>query len=588
MRFRSFALIPFAAATLMALHCGGTTGQIGNTADGGSPTDASPDVDEDPGPPKVTTASKVDILIVADDSASMGDKSTVLATSLKPFLQGLAASTSDIHLGVVSSSLGTMGGDVCSDTTGSGDGTKNRLAHLVTGGPGGKPLDSAKDGVLRFGPGGTSDLTSFVGDAQALVQGVGQTGCGFEAQLESAYRFLVQPDPWVKIQLDAKNQADLGTDVDFDVIRQRALFLRPDSLLVVLMLTDEDDSTVDPRTLDGQGWAFASNQFPGSTVFRADGRTTTAPRGTSACATNPASPDCASCGLAATCDASDSLCQKIKADPECQKNGGFYGPSDDQLNVRFHRMKERFGVDPQFPVSRYVDGFSRVKVPDRKHEHLETQENGRRKIGPYGAEAPNCRNPIFAASLPTKAGDELCDLPRGLRSPELVLFAHLGGLPPELASQSSPDWTKILGADPDAFNAAGIDPHMIASTAPRPGLPPPSTTRGDNGSDPVHGREWDTKKDDLQYACTFTLPQARSCTAQDSSCDCARPESNPPLCGAQQGQQLKAKAYPTLRELRVAKGLGERGVIGSVCGVDANGYGAFIGQLQQRIGKRLK
>ena len=37
---------------------------------------------------------------------------------------------------------------------------------------------------------------------------------------------------------------------------------------------------------------------------------------------------------------------------------------------------------------------------------------------------------------------------------------------------------------------------MIESMTARPGV----------GPDDVHTREWDTKNDDLQYACTFTLP----------------------------------------------------------------------------------
>ena len=137
--------------------------------------------------------------------------------------------------------------------------------------------------------------------------------------MESWYRFLVQPDPWAKVTVDANNQADLGGpgDIDVDLLAQRADFLRPDSLVAVILLTDEDDSSVDPLSVGGQGWAFMANQFPGSPIFRADGKTTTAPRGTSACDTDPGSPDCTSCGFAATCNPADAACQKIKNDPEC-------------------------------------------------------------------------------------------------------------------------------------------------------------------------------------------------------------------------------------------------------------------------------
>jgi hypothetical protein len=111
---------------------------------------------------------------------------------------------------------------------------------------------------------------------------------------------------------------------------------------------------------------------------------------------------------------------------------------------------------------------------------------------------------------------------------------------------------------------------MIQSVAPRPGLEGPSGTRGDNGNDPVHGREWDTRQDDLQYACTFNLPTTRTCTAQDASCDCALQEKNPPLCGSTTGEQLKAKAYPTVREFMVARALGDQGIAASLCPIQLN------------------
>jgi hypothetical protein len=578
-------MLPLMLGAAFALHCGGSTYKPEPNADGGNPTvdGGAPDADDDPGPPKITAASKVDVLVVVDNSTSMGDKAEQLAASMQPLLERLAP-TNDVHLGVISTSLGAMGGDVCQET-----GDQNMHAYLSTRGPNGTEVASASGGFLTFGPGGTTDIAAFTRDAQLLVRGIGQTGCGLEAQLESAYRFLVQPDPWVKVSRDQNNQADLGTDVDETLLQQRAKFLRPDSLLLVLMLTDEDDSSADPRAIGGQGWAFMANQFPGSTVFRADGRTTTAPRATSACKTSPASPDCTSCAFAQTCNSADPACQKIKSDPECQKNGGYYGPTEEQLNVRFHRMKERFGVDPQFPISRYVDGFTRAKVYDRAHEHVETKSaSGRREIAPYGGGTPGCRNPIFAASLPTKATDELCDRPRGPRSEELVVFALLGGVPRQLVESGSPSWTQVLGENPDAFDYNGIDPHMIPSVAPRPGLPPPTTVRGDNGTDPVHGREWDTRSDDLQYACTFTLPTPKTCSPQDPSCDCARPDTVPPLCGATVGQQVRAKAYPTTRELRVAKALGDRGIVGSVCAADATeGYKSFMSIVQQRIARRL-
>jgi len=588
MRLRSLALVPLLAASAFAVHCGGST-QIGTnpTPDGGLP-DAAPAVDggtpgdQNPDAKGAATSNKVDILFVVDNSASMNDKAELLAASAGTLLRKLAPATNDVHVGVISSSLGSFGGDTCADTP-----PMNGLAHLQTKAPGGATVAGAAQGFLSF-TGGSVD--ALVTDTESLVKGVGATlGCGLEAQLESVHRFLSAPDPWQKVSIDRTNQARYD-GVDAELLAQRAAFLRPDSLVVVVMLTDEDDSSVDPLSIGGQGWAFMANQFPGSTVFRADGKTTTAPRASSACTTNPASPDCTSCGFAATCDASTPDCQALKADPECQKNGGYWGPNEDQLNVRFHRMKERYGIDPQFPLSRYTDALTKVKVPRRSDEHAESPgPMGSRKIAPYDGGTASCTNPLFAASLPKGPGDELCNLPVGPRGKELVVFAVIGGVPETLLSAGAPkSWDAVVGPDPGAFEYDNIDPHMIQSTEPRAGLAPPSTTLGDNGPDPVHGREWLTQKDDLQYACTFTLPTPRTCTASDPSCDCAPSGKYPPLCGATASTQVKAKAYPTIRPLRVARSLGDRAITASICPSDPSlGYAGTMSILAARLEPRI-
>ena len=564
----------FAMVAAAPAACGGST-LSGGPAD----LDAGPDVVAvNPGEKPIddvdvplVPASKLDILLVVDNSASMADKSEKLAASVGTLIRAVA-DIGDVHVGVVASSLGAFGGDVCPN-----EGEYNSKAHLRTS-------PAAPSGVLTLAGG----IDKLVTDTEAIVRGVGQTGCGLEAQLETAYRFLVQPDPWVTVKLDASNQADLGDDVDVELLQQRKAFLRPDSALVVVMLTDEDDSAPDPLSIGGQGWAFSARSFPGSKTFRGDPRNgTTAPRATSACtdpSKGPLHPDCTSCGFQALCDASDPACQKIKNDPNCADNDGYYGPTEDNLNVRYHRMKERYGIDPQYPIERYVAGFSKSKVPSRKTEHpTQITANGRREIGPYTS-APTCDNPIFAANLPSNPGDDLCNLGRGPRSRELVFFAVIGGVPDNLTGPN-PNWGAMVGENPDVFDFTRIDEHMVQSVAPRAGLQPPSSQRGYNGTDPIHGREWSTVNDDLQFACTFPLDTPRTCTAQDPSCDCALAEKNPPLCGATLGEQIRGKAYPSIRPLRVARGLGTRGIVGSIC--STTGYEAVMTIISSRIGPRL-
>ncbi|AKU93684.1 hypothetical protein AKJ09_00348 [Labilithrix luteola] len=622
---------------------------------------------------------KVDLLFMIDNSASMGDKQAVLADAVPQLIQGLLKPKcvdangvptggvaeplgtkdnhygcasgdpefkplTDMHLAIVSSSLGSYGGDVCTDT-----GRSNDRGHLLDLVKGGSELQEAKpSNFLSWFPssednadakrhpaptsfGGTAitDVDALNKDFQTLVVGVDQTGCGFESQLESWYHFLVAPDPWVKITVDGNGQADYGTDVDVDLLRQRADFLRPDSLVAIISLSDEDDSGTDPLSVGGQGWAFHASKFPGSPAARANNGGSTAPRGTSICQTNPLSPDCTSCGFAASCNASDPSCQKMKNDPNCQANGGYFGSDQDQLNSRWswQLVRPSYGVDPQYPLKRYVDGLTKQTVPSRAQEHATTCADGsaakngscggaRRIISGYGPAASSCTNPLFARNLPRGPGDDFCGLATGSRSPDLVFFAHIGGVPNQLlykkkdgsladgstaASELDPqqrispiNWTPILGADPFNYDFSGIDIHMVESKTPRQGIPGPSTTHGDNGTDPVVGRDWDTKLDDLQFACTFDLPQPKTCANGDPSCQCDG-TLNPPLCGTTANTQVKAKAYPTIREFMVVKALGENGIIASLCpltlqgdkNAPAYGYNPAVAAIVDRLKNAL-
>lgn len=555
---------------------------------------------------------KVDLLLMVDNSSSMADKQRILADAVPDLLRGLvqpkcvdkttrvatgkladplkaaaeqcAAGSepaftpiTDMHIGIISSSLGGMGSNSCKAT----EAGRHNDDHgrLVARGKDGKDLAQAGDlHFLAWYPDveqnadksrhpdppvpATKSLDTLGASFRELVTGIGQDGCGFEAQLESVYRFLVQPDPWTQIAL-VDGHATYGApgEVDGDLLEQRAAFLRPDSLVAVVVLSDEDDSSVDPLAFQGTAWRFeqgnvVSKQCPDCMLL---------PRATAACAEHPNAKECTSCVFAAT-------------DPSCAANGGVYSPEQDPINVRFHAMKRRFGVDPQFPVTRYVDGFTKTKVPSRAAEHVNGTYVGR----------TDCTNPLFAARLPSQPNEELCRLPRGARTKDLVYFAVIGGVPNQLlpAGTKDPvDWTKILGKDPSTYDETGIDPHMIASTDPRPGLPPPTAA---DDADPISGREWTTGGTDLQFACTFPLfevgpdgrsaPAAHPCLKDDSTCDCNGAHT-PPLCAKSDARsQVRGKAYPARRELQVARDLGDHGIAASLCpkqlsAPDADDYG---------------
>lgn len=557
---------------------------------------------------------KVDVIVMVDNSSSMADKQRILADAVPDLLRGLVqprcvdkktrVRTSDVadplkpegqqcpagaepaftpitdmHIGVITSSLGGMGSRSCAPEAGHHNDDKG---HLVARSD--KPASVAQTGDLGFlawypdvarnqdkgrhpdpPVPATKSLDGLSTAFQDLIVGVGQDGCGFEAQLEAVYRFLVQPDPWTEITRDG-DAATYGPKdhVDVDLLRQRAAFLRPDSLVAVVLLSDEDDSSLDPLAFQGSAWRF---EEPDQVL----------PLATAECASDPASPKCTSCQFA----------------PDGDGCGGhpFYGPQETPLNTRFASMKQRFGVDPRFPVSRYVDAFTKKLVPSRDHEH-----DG----GVYTGKA-DCTNPLFAARLPSGPGEDFCKLPRGRRTSDLVYFAVIGGVPNELlpanGDSASVDWTKILGKDPAKLDESGIDPHMIVSTTPRAGLPGPTAP---NDADPVTGREWNTNGDDLEYACTFdlyarnpdgtTAPAPHACATGDATCDC-KMGSDAPVCSTTDRLlQTKGKAYPTRRELWMAKELGPQGIVASLCpkqlktpGSDDYGYRPAVQAISDRL-----
>jgi hypothetical protein len=598
---------------------------------------------------------KVDILFDIDNSASMGDKQQYLIEAIpqmiarlvtprcistakgdaggQPLVDGTGndinadpasgacptgsapefTAVHDMHIGVVTSSLGgrlgpglcdptatakTTGGATVSDfnddkgelinrtgTTALPYGLAGPLADAVlsdtSGGflywfPTGAATNKGKSPVappaVALGTVGmTTSSTTLVGDFTEVVAGSGQSGCGIESQLESWYRFLIQPDPYES--LDANDPVTKGAEwvgVDATIIQQRHDFLRNDSLVAIIVLSDENDSEIDVRAFRGSGYQFLSTSF-------------TPPRATTECETNPLDPKCMSCPAGCTAGSTTPGC----SDPNCLINGGIYNAAHDtndwgyDLNTRHAHARQKYDLDPQFPLTRYSNGLTSATVPNRLGEYPSS-------TGGYVG-TNNCTNPLFAKALPTgqsftdadwTAGTgQLCNLPTGaIRTKADVFYAHIGGVPHQLL-QSTPgdgtcpagtaaadcpqkdtlvlaDWQKILGQGTATYANAvslgmpasvsydytGIDPHMIESETPRATLPGPAfgTSTDPVRPDPINGREWITNTGvhslavDREYACIFQLPAAsqRDCadyegnTVEGNSCDCI-PGSDP-------------------------------------------------------------
>jgi len=491
---------------------------------------------------KPAPAKKIDLLLAIDDSPGMADKQKILANALPSLLQRFAGM--DLHMAIITSSLGGGGSpDVCAQQDG--------RAHGV------------------------------VGD----VSGVGESGCGLEAQLESWYRFLIQPDPYDHIALSSNSTPSASLQgVDSTLLQMRKDFLRPDSIVIVLQLTDEEDSWSDPLWFGGYGWTSRAANFPGGPGGGAG------PRGTTECDApedinnpttwGPNNPDCTSCAFPGLNKPVSGT--PIAQDPNCLQKGWFDPPTSsspveaiDGLNVRYgsQYMRRRYGFDNQHDVQRYIDGLSSSIVPDR--------DNEAHAPNAYSTTKRNCTNPLFAQDLPDgndTSPAALCQLKSGPRTPDMVFYALVGGVSRSLVKPtlSPDDWTKIVGKDPAHYIFDGIDVHMIESIAPRAGLETAGTSYS-LGTDAENGRDWNTQTSqagiDLEYACTFDLPQPKDCTANANAagCDCFDTTSSDsaPLCDPQsRTTQVRGKAYPSIRELRVAKGLGKQATVASICTTD--------------------
>jgi hypothetical protein len=552
---------------------------------------------------------KVDLLFMIDGSISMADKQALLKKAVPPLLarfvnpfcvddNGVATGEpsnngvclngsaefpplKDIHIGVISSNLGALGNDSCG-TVAEGVFPDDHAWLIPRVRPAAALESYQQTGFLawdpsgtRNNPPGTRDQGKLATDFTNMVGAVNETGCGYEASLESWYRFLVEPNPPERVEIQDGKLVALGTDTK--LLEQRAQFLRPDSLVAIVMLTDENDCSL---SLSPYSYLVTKThelvRQEGEPERQVDFRM---PRGTSTCAQNPDSPCCRLCWTDESGGAPPG-CVPVKEDPACAAGKDRYTKEEDPGNLRCFDQKRRFGIDFLEPVDKYIRGLTQPVIRDR-----------------FGKEAPN---PLFAA-VPGKRS----------RGPDLVFLAGIVGVPwqdiatpdsltgpglkymnaAELAANNR--WDLILG-DP-ANRKPPQDPHMIESVAPRTGSHPfvmnggiAPTDHGSPRADVISGHEQGgAARDDLQYACTFELETPRDCASPTEGCDCNATDvtASRPLCQHPNGgpvgtTQYYAKAYPGVRHLQVVKGLGAQGVLASICAknvrsADPNTDGSF-------------
>jgi hypothetical protein len=551
---------------------GGTGGATGGTGGlGGTPA------------PKV---GKLDLLIMVDNSLGMGDPQAFLSAALPELVNNLITPAADpttgllafqpvtdIHIAVVTSSLGGHGGDQCSTSDSAFDPTKNDNAHLLPSVRPGLGTYNANNEFLWWDPTGTAasppgepDPPTLIANFKATVSAAGSEGCGYEAQLESWYRFLIDPNPPASVTNDG-NQAVIEAP-DNVILQQRADFLRPDSAVAIVMLSDENDCSIKDGSYN---WIAA--QLVNSSNFAYH-----LPKATASCAANPDDPCCQSCASQVPNPGCPALAQN-----GCDPNNSIWDDVGDQPNVRCWQQKRRFGIDFLYSTARYVEGLTQPTV------HTDWT-----KDQPGGDVVPN---PLFA----------------GGRHPGLVFLTGIVGVPwQDLATSATlvePGALEYLSAEeiaaqgrwswliPDSAADDPDDPLMIESTDPRSGVNPATgsplapPTAGP-WANVVNGHEWQPNHDDLEPACLYPLPTPNPlgpCGGVNAAW-CQNPSTG------QYGEtQYFGRAYPGTRELTVLRDIGAQAVVTSICpkitgddpGAPDHGYDPAMRALVRKLGTVL-
>jgi hypothetical protein len=189
----------------------------------------------------LTMIDKVDILLVVDDSASMAGKREELKQELPRLLNAIVSGegedmkfppASSVHVAVTTSNMGAGSAVLLESCDGLGnDGV------FVKPGETGVSCDVSYPGYLAF-EGGPATIAT-VDSVSCVPLGVfsddTHIGCGFEQPLEAGLKALA---PASDEQLSFASGHGHGSD-------ENAGFLRSDSLLVVVVVSDEDDCSTE-------------------------------------------------------------------------------------------------------------------------------------------------------------------------------------------------------------------------------------------------------------------------------------------------------------------------------------------------------
>jgi hypothetical protein len=201
------------------------------------------------------TTNELDLLFVIDDSGSMREEQAKLERELPRLVNILTTGDlnqdgdatdeddfepiSSLHLGVVSSNMGTLGqlDDVVAACRGSGD--DGVLLDKVSRAQAANPAcaDVAVDGYMQFKTDGVDDVAAEadkVANDFGCVATLGTGGCGLEQQLEAMLKALTPQGSESVTFAVGRGHGD----------EKNAGFLRPEATLGVIQVSDEEDCSV--------------------------------------------------------------------------------------------------------------------------------------------------------------------------------------------------------------------------------------------------------------------------------------------------------------------------------------------------------
>ncbi|MDW8361817.1 MAG: hypothetical protein RMK74_05420 [Myxococcales bacterium] len=196
----------------------------------------------------VTNIDKVDVLFMVDNSNSMAEEQDSLSDQFPRLVRVLTSGDRNgdglqdfqparsLHIGVISSDMGTGGFRVptCNESNFGDDGRLRDWGRRRSDCPA-MPRTGRYETFLDYTPDINPD------DAArdvTCIAAMGTGGCGFEQQLEAVLKAITPASSPLRFQMGTTGHAD-GAN---------AGFLRPDSVLALILVTDEEDcSFADPE-----------------------------------------------------------------------------------------------------------------------------------------------------------------------------------------------------------------------------------------------------------------------------------------------------------------------------------------------------